>query len=96
MTDDAFIAELLAEFVFQHLFDGGAHEVDDLLRCVDDAVSVGDFDAVALEEALVNGVDKGLLVGEIERVGGFFNGSVEFVQRTVKLARVGDIAHEYR
>ena len=49
--------------VFQHLLDAGAHEIDDLLRRVDDAVRVGHLDRVALEEALVDGVEEVLLVG---------------------------------
>ena len=86
---DAFIAELLAKFGFEHFFDGRAHEVDDFVGGVDDAVGVGNFDAVALKEALVDGVDEGLLVAEIEGVGGFLDGFVEVVERAVEFAGVG-------
>jgi hypothetical protein len=45
-------AERQAEFRLQHLSDARAHEIDDGLRRVDDAVRVGDLDRVALEETL--------------------------------------------
>jgi len=49
-------AERQAEFGLQHLGDAGAHEIDDGLRRVEDAVRVGDLDRIALEEALVDRV----------------------------------------
>ena len=47
-------------------------------------MGIGDFYAVTLEEALVNGVDEGLLVVEIERVGGFCDGLMEVMQAAQK------------
>ena len=58
----------------QRDFDGGAHEIDDGLGRVDDAVGVGDLDAVALKEALVDHVDEILLGTEVGlAVGYVFN-----------------------
>ena len=64
------VAERLAELVLQHLVDAGAHEIDDLLRRVDDAVRVGHLDRVALEEPLVDRVEEVLLLGEVRRACG--------------------------
>ena len=49
---------------------------------------VGDFDAVALKEALVYGVDEGLLVAEIEVFSGVFNGLVEVAQAAHEIGAV--------
>ena len=91
---DALIAELLAKFSFQHFLDGGAHEVDNFLRGIDDAVGICDVDAVTLEEALVDGVDEGLLVAEIEVFGGFFDGFVELVECAIEVAEIEIVAGE--
>ena len=64
-----------AEFGVEHLVHAGAHEIDDGLRRVDDAVRVGHLDRVALEEALVDRVEEVLLVAEIlQVVGGCLDG----------------------
>ena len=64
----------------------GAHEIDDRLRRVDDAVRVGRLHRVALEESLIDGVQEVLLVVEtVDGVGRQFDGLVELVER------VGDI-----
>ncbi len=68
--------------LLKHFVDAGAHEVDDGLRRVDDAVGVGHLDGVALEEALVDRVEKALLVARsrAEAAGGVLDGRVEVVQ----------------
>jgi hypothetical protein len=51
------------------------------LRGVDDAVGVGDLDAKALEETLVNGVEEGLLFAEVvDGGGGALDGDVKVVE----------------
>ena len=84
----------MPKFGFKHLFDGGAHEVDDLLRCVDDTMGVCDFDAVALEEFLVNGIDEGLLVAEIKIFGSVFDGFVELIEGAVEVTAIEVVAGE--
>jgi len=75
---DAFVAEGAAEFFLQNLFDAAHHEVDDGLRSVDDAVGVGFFGRIALEEALVDFVEECLLLREAGGVfGADFDGFVE-------------------
>ena len=78
---DAFVAERASEFFLQNLFDAAHHEVDDGLRRVDDAVGVGLFRRIALEETLINFVEECLLFGE---AGGVFRallyGLVEAVE----------------
>ena len=65
------------------------HEIDDRLRRVDDAVRVGLFGRVALEETLVNLVEKCLLFGEVGRVfSAAFDGLVEAVERAQELVSV--------
>ena len=64
-----------AELVLQHLVDAGAHEIDDRLRRVDDAVRVGHLHRVALEEPLVDRVQEVLLLGEVgQGAGGVLDG----------------------
>lgn len=50
--------ELLAELLLQHFGHARAHEIDDLLRRVDDAHRVGQLHRIALEEPLVDRVKK--------------------------------------
>src|SRR5947208_729135 len=79
-------AERNAEPSLHHLGHAGAHEIDDLLRRVDDAMRVGDLNRVALEEALVDGVEEVLLLREVlEPFGRRLNGSVEGVERLQEL-----------
>src|SRR5204863_8876395 len=79
--EDVVAGERLAELGLEDFLDAGAHEVDDGLGGVDDAHRVGELDAIALEEALVDGVEEVLLVGEVRhRAGGVFDGNVEAVE----------------
>src|SRR5438876_12134033 len=75
---DAFVAERASEFLLQNLFDAAHHEIDDGLLCIDDAVGIGLFGRVALEESLVDLIEKGLF---FRKARGFFsatlNGAVE-------------------
>ncbi len=87
------IAQPQAELVRQHFFDGGAHEIDNFLRGVDDAVRIGDPDRIALEETLVDGIEKVLLFAEIvQAAGGVFDGVVKVVQRAQEFAAVEALA----
>ena len=61
---DVFVGERFAEFFLQDLFDRSDHEIDYRLRCVNNAVRVGDIDGKALEKPLVNVVKKRLLFGK--------------------------------
>ena len=62
-------------------------------------MSVGDFDAVALEELLIDGIDEGLLVAEIEVFGGVFDGLVEAAQAAKEVGsaeiRTGQRAYDF-
>ena len=51
---NAFVAEGASEFFLQDFLYAAHHEIDDGLRGVDDAVGVGFFRRISLEEALVN------------------------------------------
>ena len=76
------IGEGGAKFAFEDFFDAGAHEVDDLLRRVDDAVRVGQLDREALEEAFVDGVEEVLASRPaFDAAGCAFDGEVEAVER---------------
>ena len=80
--------ERLAELGLQHFLDAGAHEIDDRLRRVDDAVRVGHLDRVALEEPLVDGVQEVLLsLKSVNGPRGGLDGHVERVQRLEELMR---------
>jgi hypothetical protein len=71
-----------AELFFQHFIDAGTHEIDDLLRCVDDAKCVGLLDGEALEEALVDCVEEMLTLRPAFNASGrSFDGDVEAIQR---------------
>ena len=86
---DVLVAERLAELALQHLGHAGAHEIDDLLRRVDDAVRVGHLDRVALEEPLVDRVQEVLLLGKaLDRGRGRLDGQVEPVERFEKVVPV--------
>ena len=81
MMMDPWIAEPAAELGLQHLLHAREHEIDDLLRRIDDAERVGALDGEALEELLVDGVEEFLLLGEIrDGVGGVLDGDVEAVE----------------
>ena len=63
------------------MLDAGDHEIDEGLRGIDDAVGVGDLDAKALEESLIDGVQELLLLVEIgDGGGGVFDGEVEGIE----------------
>ena len=64
------VGEVFSEIGAEESGHGGAHELDDALRGVDDAVSVGDLDGEAAEEVLVYAVEELLLVGEAEEGAG--------------------------
>ncbi len=71
----------VSEFLFQRFLDRLAHVVDNLARRVDDAVGIGHIRREALEELLVYGVEKILLLGEVAEVGsGALDGRVVRVQ----------------
>ena len=77
----ALAAEGAAELALEDGGDAAHHEVDDRLRCVDDAVRVGHLDREALEELLVDSVEELLLVREVADGGGSaLDGDVEVVQ----------------
>ena len=83
---DALVGQRTAELPLQDRGHAAHHEVDDRLRRVDDAVCVGDFDGEALEELLVDGVEKVLLVRKVADCGGgALDGGVEAVQFAEKL-----------
>ena len=67
---DAFVAEGAAEFFLQNFLDTAHHEVDDGLRSINDAVGVGFFRRVALEEAHMDFVEELLFLGVSGRVFG--------------------------
>ena len=70
-----------------------AHEIDDLLRRVDDAHRVGQLDRVALEEPLVDRVEEVLLVGPVgHRAGGVLDGDVEAVEVSQERVAVEAVA----
>lgn len=48
----------LVKLTPEHLIDAGHHELDDLLRCVDNAQRIGLLDRKALEETLIDGVEE--------------------------------------
>ena len=78
---DAFVAERAAEFFLQNFLDAAHHEVDDRLRRIDNAVGIGFFGRVTLEEALIDFVEEGLLLGKISGLfGAALDGAVEAFQ----------------
>src|SRR5438445_12751302 len=62
-----------AEFFLQNFLDAAHHEVDDRLRRIDNAVGIVIFARVSLEEALIDFVKEGLLLGKI---GGFLGAAL--------------------
>src|SRR6266516_4672025 len=77
------------ELTLQDFLHAGIHKLDDLLRCVDDAMCAGLFDGKALKEPLIDGIEKVLfLCPAIERLGGSFNRNVEAIQRFLKVVAV--------
>ena len=62
------------------------HEIDDWLRRVDDAVCIRHLDRIALEELLVDRVQKVLLLRKVaDRLCGALDGDVEAVQSAKKI-----------
>ena len=93
--DDIGVAQLLAELGAENLGHAGAHEIHDGLRCVDDAVGVGGLPGIALEEALVDGVQEVLLLLEIgNRAGSPLDGDVERVEAFKVLGAAEALAHQ--
>ena len=69
------------EFALKRVFDAGDHETHQRLRRIDDVVRVGHLDTEALEEALVNRVEKPPLLAEIaDRFGGLLDGNVKVLK----------------
>ena len=65
------------------------HEIDDRLRCVDDAVRVCDFDGEALKKLLVDGVEEPLFLREVrDRRSGSLDCSIERFQETQKFRAI--------
>src|SRR5450755_2148126 len=78
-----------AELALQYLLYAGTHEIDDLLRRVDDAEGVGALDRVALEEALVDRVQEVLaLRPALYALRGGLDGDVEAVERLEELVAI--------
>lgn len=75
------VGEGLAGLFLEDMLDAVDHELDGGLGGIDDAVSIGDFDAEALEETFVNRVEERLFFVEIgDGAGGVFDGDVEVVE----------------
>lgn len=62
---DAGRGQRAAKLALKGLIDAGNHEVDDLLRGVNDAVGVGLSDREPLEKALVDRVEEALALGPV-------------------------------
>src|SRR5258708_31404567 len=78
---DLAVAQRLAEFFFENLLHTAHDEVDDGLGGIDDAVGVRLFGREALEEALIDGVEEGLLLRKVGGILGVdFYGVIEAVQ----------------
>lgn len=78
---NVFVGESFIEFLFQHRFDAGNHEVHERLRRVNDAVRVGYLDTKALKETFTDGVEECLLLSEVRNSGGgVFDCAVEMFQ----------------
>jgi hypothetical protein len=58
----------VSELLLQRLLHGIAHVVDDFARRVHDAVRIGDIGGEALEELLIDGIQKILLLSEVAEV----------------------------
>ena len=91
------VAEFHVELRLQNFDHAGAHEVDDLLRRVDNAVRVGRLDRVALKEPFVDGVEEVLLLAEVfQDAGGVFDGPVKPVERLQEGVPVEALAGQRR
>ena len=76
------------ELGLKHVLDAGDHEIHERLRGVDDAVGVGNLHAEALEETLVDGIEKPLLLAEVaDRLGGLFDGDVKVLEALDEVRR---------
>lgn len=60
---NALIRKAFAELLLKNLLNAANHEVDDGLRRVDDSMRVCLFGVKALEELLINSVEKVLFLG---------------------------------
>ena len=89
------IGQRFAEVGFQEMLDAVYHEIDDGLRRVDDPVSIGILDREVLEEALIERVEKILLLGEIgQGAGGFLDRRVKRVETLEELVSVKGVSRE--
>src|SRR5438445_11583143 len=73
-----------AEFFLQNFLDAANHEVDDRLRRIDNAVGIGFFGRVSLEEALIDFVKEGLL---LRKIGGFLGAALDGAIEAFKVAK---------
>ena len=81
--------QLEVELVFEHLLHTSAHKIDNRLRCIDNPVCIGRFDAIPLKEALVDGVDEPLPFAEVgQRLRCLFNHRIKAIKRAKELAPV--------
>jgi hypothetical protein len=81
----------------QDFFDAAHHEIDDGLRSIDDAVGIGFFGRVSLEEAFVDFVEEVLLFGGAGGVfGALLDGFVEAVEITQELVAVEGAPGQFR
>ena len=89
------IRERTTELGFQDVRHTVHHEIDDRLRCVDDAVCVRNVLGEPLEELLVERVEEVLFLGEVsaERRR-LFDSDVESVQRSKKFVTAHRLPHQ--
>src|SRR6266496_1627756 len=84
-----------AELTLEDHIDAGTHELDDLLRRIDDTMRVGLPLGEALEETLVDGVEEVLFLRPVVQVlGGIFNGDIEAIQRFEEFMAIEGAARE--
>src|SRR5207249_1012373 len=84
LRQDASVTERATELFLEDLLDAAHHEVDDRLRRINDAVGVGFFRRVSLEETLIDFVEEGLLLGKI---GGFLGAALDGAIEAFKVAK---------
>ena len=74
---------------------GTATEINDFLRCVDNAIRIRSFYRIALKEALIDRIEEVLpLEPAINTFGCGFNGDIEAIKRLEKLMTVEGTAGE--
>src|SRR5260370_34935527 len=79
----------------QHPVNAGTHEIDNLLRGIHDAVGIGAFDRVSLEEAFVDSIQKVLtLQPTVYAPGRSLYRHVKAIKRLEELVTVKGAASE--